>query len=127
MLADEVLDIDKAIETGFSQRMRARAGQTAAVKPQQNHMPKNLPENLPESRKKEPAGMVKLRIPADMNENMTLEEIKTNLKRHKGAFEVLIYLPSGKTFRTEESLWVEPSEALRKQMTAILRAENVKM
>ena len=58
---------------------------------------------------------------------MTLEEIKTNLKRHKGGFEVLIYLSGGKTFRTEESLWVEPSESLRKQMTAILRAENVKM
>jgi hypothetical protein len=71
--------------------------------------------------------MVKLRIPADMDEAMTLEEIKVNLKRHEGDHEVLIYLPSGKMFRTEESLWVSPSEELRKQMAAILRMENVKM
>ena len=153
VLADEVLDIDRALEEGFTRRTRSGNGNggfgssfgsgsggssgsnfgsgsgkvrgasgdrpAEAVKPPQEH-----PAASPG---KKPAGMIKLRIPADMDEAMSLEEIKTNLRRHRGDFEVLIYLPGGKTFRTEESLWAEPSEALRKQMAAILRAENVKM
>ncbi len=148
VLADEVLDIDRAIEQGFTQRTRGgnRGGQrgdfgrrikdssfgkaleggaAGAGKPEQSGL-SGLSGGSGNSGRK-PSGMLKLRIPADMDEGMTLEEIKTNLKRHRGDFEVLIYLPGGKTFRTEESLWVEPTEALRKQMTAILRAENVKM
>ena len=145
VLADEVLDIDRAIEQGFTQRTRsgnpggqrgdfgkrakgssfgkALEGSAAgAVKPEQSGL-----SGLSGDSGRKPTGMIKLRIPEDMDEAMTMEEIKTNLKRHRGSFEVLIYLSSGKTFRTEESLWVEPTESLRKQMTAILRAENVKM
>ena len=120
VLADEVLDIDTAIERGFTRRNYGDRAKTAPSAPAK-HAPANPP-----AVKREPEGMIKLRIPADMDEAMTLEEIKVNLKRHRGNYEVLIYLPSGKTFRTEESLWAMPSEALRKQMIAILREENVK-
>lgn len=146
VLADEVLDIDAAIERGFSQRERSSYGggnrsgyssnrgahgnrtapQGNPAAPQQRASASETQASVP-SAKRQPAGMVKLRIPADMDEVMTLEEIKVNLKRHKGDYEVLIYLPSGKMFRTEESLWVSPSEELRKQMASILRVENVKM
>lgn len=146
VLADEVLDIDTAIERGFSQRERSSYGggnrsgyssnrgahgnrtapQGNPAAPQQRASASETQASVP-SAKRQPAGMVKLRIPADMDEVMTLEEIKVNLKRHKGDYEVLIYLPSGKMFRTEESLWVSPSEELRKQMASILRVENVKM
>ncbi len=139
VLADEVLDIDTALERGFSQRSRSsysggsRGGYSSRTTPQGNPATPQQRDSARETQasapaaKRQPAGMVKLRIPADMNEAMTLEEIKVNLKRHQGDHEVLIYLPSGKTFRTEESLWVSPSEELRKQMAAILRVENVKM
>ena len=76
---------------------------------------------------RQPAGMVKLRISANMNEEMTLQQIRVNLARHKGDYQVLIYLPSGKTLRTDSSLWVEPSPALRNQLIALLGQENVKM
>ena len=126
-----MLDIDTAIERGFSQRPRGgyggrRPSQANTAAPQQRASASETQASAPAA-KRQPAGMVKLRIPDDMNEAMTLEEIKVNLKRHQGDHEVLIYLPSGKTFRTEESLWVSPSEELRKQMAAILRVENVKM
>ena len=75
----------------------------------------------------EPAGMIKLRISANMNEEMTLQQIKVNLSRHKGDYKVLIYLPSGKTLSTDRSLWAEPSPALRNQLVALLGQENVKM
>ena len=139
VLADEVLDIDTAIERGFTQRARnsyerinrggygsRTSSQGNPATPQQWDSARETQASAPAA-KRQPAGMVKLRIPADMNEAMTLEEIKVNLKRHQGDHEVLIYLPSGKMFRTEESLWVSPSEELRKQMAAILRVENVKM
>ena len=74
-----------------------------------------------------PGGIVKLRISANMNEEMTLQQIKTNLARHKGDYEVLIYLPSGKTLKTDSNLWVQPSPALRNQLVALLGQENVKM
>lgn len=139
VLADEVLDIDTALGRGFSQRSRgsynggSRGGYGGRVFSQGNSATSQQRTSASEEQaaalaaKRQPAGMVKLRIPADMNEAMTLEEIKVNLKRHQGDHEVLIYLPSGKTFRTEEFLWVNPSEELRKQMAAILRVENVKM
>ena len=128
VLADEVLDIDTAIERGFTQRSHngynGSRGKNYGTK-----LMAAVPQQKTEASEptRQPAGMVKLRIPADMDEAMTLEEIKVNLKRHEGDHEVLIYLPSGKMFRTEESLWVSPSEELRKQMAAILRMENVKM
>ncbi len=128
VLADEVLDIDTAIERGFTQR--SRNGYNGSR--EKNYGTKSIAAAIQQRTEtseptRQPAGMVKLRIPADMDEAMTLEEIKVNLKRHEGDHEVLIYLPSGKMFRTEESLWVSPSEELRKQMAAILRVENVKM
>ena len=128
VLADEVLDIDTAIERGFTQRSRngynGSRGKNYGTKSMAAAIQQRTETSEPT---RQPAGMVKLRIPADMDEAMTLEEIKVNLKRHEGDHEVLIYLPSGKMFRTEESLWVSPSEELRKQMAAILRVENVKM
>ena len=110
LLADEVLDIETAIERGFSQRgiQRNERRQTVPLR-------------------REPLGIIKLRIPDDMDQTMSLEQIKVNLGRHKGEYEVLIYLPGGKMIRTQEELWAEPSEMLKSQMSAILRPENVKL
>lgn len=110
VLADEVLDIDTAAEHGFSQYRRS----------------KNTTPSKPIASAKQAEGVIKLRIPTDMDESMTLEEVKVNLKRHKGDTDVLIYLPSGKMFRADSSLRVAPTDELRKQMEAILRPENVK-
>ena len=109
ILADEILDIDEAVEKGFSERKPFRRREPAA---EHDHRS---------------AGIIKLRISANMNEEMTLQQIKVNLTRHKGDYQVLIYLPSGKTLRTDSSLWVEPSPALRNQLVALLGHENVKM
>ena len=151
ILADEILDIDEAVEKGFSERRpfrrREAAVQTAppansahsattampvqtAVQgaPAASRQPAGESDRQPAGESsRQPAGMVKLRISANMNEEMTLQQIKVNLARHKGDYQVLIYLPSGKTLRTDNSLWVEPSPALRNQLIALLGQENVKM
>lgn len=135
ILADEILDIDEAVEKGFSERRPFRRREAAVqTAPPANSahsattaMP-GQPSGKPAGESdRQPAGMVKLRISANMNEEMTLQQIKVNLARHKGDYQVLIYLPSGKTLRTDSSLWVEPSPALRNQLIALLGQENVKM
>lgn len=151
ILADEILDIDEAVEKGFSERRpfrrREAAVQTAPPANSAHNATLEMPgqpavqgasatsrqpagesDRQPAGESsRQPAGMVKLRISANMNEEMTLQQIKVNLARHKGDYQVLIYLPSGKTLRTDNSLWVEPSPALRNQLIALLGQENVKM
>ena len=143
ILADEILDIDEAVEKGFSERRpfrrREAAVQTAPPANSAHSATTAMPvqtavqgasatSGQPAGESdRQPAGMVKLRISANMNEEMTLQQIRVNLARHKGDYQVLIYLPSGKTLRTDSSLWVEPSPALRNQLIALLGQENVKM
>lgn len=143
ILADEILDIDEAVEKGFSERRTFRRGEaavqtappansahsaTTAMPVQTAVQGASATSGQPAGESdRQPAGMVKLRISANMNEEMTLQQIKVNLARHKGDYQVLIYLPSGKTLRTDNSLWVEPSPALRNQLIALLGQENVKM
>ena len=143
ILADEILDIDEAVEKGFSERRpfrrREAAVQTAPPANSAHSATTAMPvqtavQGAPAASRqpagesdRQPAGMVKLRISANMNEEMTLQQIRVNLARHKGDYQVLIYLPSGKTLRTDSSLWVEPSPALRNQLIALLGQENVKM
>ena len=71
-------------------------------------------------------GMIKLRIPSNMDDKMTLEQIKKTLQRHHGDTEVLIYMPNGKTMRTSENLWINKNEALKAQLIGLLGLENVK-
>lgn len=143
ILADEILDIDEAVEKGFSERRPFRRREAAVQTAPPANSAHNATLEMPgqpavqgasaTSRQpagesdRQPAGMVKLRISANMNEEMTLQQIRVNLARHKGDYQVLIYLPSGKTLRTDSSLWVEPSPALRNQLIALLGQENVKM
>ena len=143
ILADEILDIDEAVEKGFSERRTFRRGEaavqtappansahsaTTAMPVQTAVQGASATSGQPAGESdRQPAGMVKLRISANMNEEMTLQQIKVNLARHKGDYQVLIYLPSGKTLRTDSSLWIEPSPALRNQLIALLGQENVKM
>ena len=119
ILADEIMNIDEAVTRGFSER---RAFRKEASDTQRGTLGQYGKEQQPN-----PGGIVKLRISANMNEEMTLQQIKTNLARHKGDYEVLIYLPSGKTLKTDSNLWVQPSPALRNQLVALLGQENVKM
>lgn len=72
-------------------------------------------------------GMIKLRIPAGTDAEVTLEQIRFTLQRHQGNAEVLIYMPEGKILRTTKDLWAEPSEVLKNQLMAILGSENVKI
>ena len=68
-----------------------------------------------------------MKLTAEMNREITLEQVKSVLKRHPGKAQVLIYLPEGKTLRTDRQLWAKPDQNLKNQLMAILGKENVKM
>lgn len=56
-----------------------------------------------------PKGMIKAKIPQGANVNMTLDQLKTTLRRHRGSAQVLIYLPDGKILKTDRNMWAEPT------------------
>ena len=104
VLADEIVPVDQAGENFRSPAQNA--GRAAELKPD---------------------GMIKVRMPAGFDVNINLEQIKNTLRRHRGGYQVLIYLPEGRTLKTDRSLWAEPSEALINQLSALVGPENVKV
>ena len=141
VLADEVLTIEEAFEKGFIQRGSYRGGQNGAAgqrqqnagsrdfaKPQQpaGQSAQQAPQQN-QAAQEQPKGLVKVKLTADMNRDVTLEQVKSVLKRHPGQAQVLIYLPEGKTLRTDRQLWAEPDQNLAIQLAAILGKENVKV
>ena len=132
VLADEVLTIEEAVSRGFTQRGGYRSSQPSRTAPQ---APKTDRQNQPVQNagmkdfapEEKPEGLVKVKLTADMNREVTLEQVKSVLKRHPGRAQVLIYLPEGKTLRTDRQLWVQPDQNLANQLMAILGRENVKL
>ncbi len=70
---------------------------------------------------------VKLRIPDTMDEEMALCDIKNLLCSYPGDSPVLIYVAfSGKCFKVDTRLWVNPSEDFYREMEAFVGKENIK-
>ncbi|MBR3183769.1 MAG: DNA polymerase III subunit alpha, partial [Firmicutes bacterium] len=73
-----------------------------------------------------PECMIKIRIPGDMDDRITMDMINTALKRHAGdkLTAVLMYMPSGRTLKSVMRL--EPSGSLENQLIGLLGMDNVK-
>ncbi len=70
---------------------------------------------------------VKVRIPDSMDEKTALCDIKELLSCYPGDCPVLIYgASSGKCFKVDTKLWVEPSENFYREMEAFVGKENIK-
>lgn len=123
ILADQLLPLEEAATQGFAQRdsrygSRSGGGASAGASQRKENTVNTVTE---------PEGLVKVKIPQNADPNITLEQIKSVLRRHSGNSQVLIYLPNGKMLKTAPSLWVEQTVPLRQQLMAILGQENVKM
>lgn len=146
ILADEILSIEEAAEKGFSVKRfegRGRSGAmrgtaTGAVQGDGAAYGGNNASGYAQgaaaavgrgepAENVQPAGLVKLRIPSNMDQKMTIEQIRNSLKRHPGDHQVLIYPATGGILKTDRELWVKPNDALRIQLVALLGQENVKM
>ena len=120
VLADAVMPLEEATAEELMQKTR-NFGRRESTSAQPMAAPKRVVNDAA------PQGMIKVKIPMNVNLNGTLEQIKFTLQRHSGNAQVLIYLPDGKILKTDRDLWAEPSVALRNQLIAILGHENVKM
>ncbi|MGN0714532.1 MAG: OB-fold nucleic acid binding domain-containing protein, partial [Anaerovoracaceae bacterium] len=134
VLADEILPLEEAAERGFSQRGSQRGSQRSVQSSGQRNAQSTAQSTTQSSGPREtqqpaeqPEGLVKVKLTAKMNREITLEQVKSVLKRHPGKAQVLIYLPEGKTLRTDRQLWVKPDQNLGNQLMAILGKENVKL
>ncbi|MBR6473458.1 MAG: DNA polymerase III subunit alpha, partial [Firmicutes bacterium] len=75
---------------------------------------------------REPEVMIKIRIPRDMDDRITMDMIGTALARHRGEtpVKVLMYLPSGRTVRSD--MMLDHKGSLKNQLIGLLGSENVK-
>ncbi len=70
---------------------------------------------------------VKLRIPEGMDEREALQDIKDLLCNHPGDSPVLIYgCSTGKCFKVDTRLWIDPSQDFYREMEAFIGKENIK-
>ena len=84
--------------------------------------------DLLDSREASRERSVKLKVPYETDEAEALEKIKEIVLEHKGEVPVIIYFEeSGKKLKTSQELWVEPNEAFRMRMVALLGKRNVKI
>lgn len=75
----------------------------------------------------EDGAIVKVRIPAEVDEAETLELIHKLFRRNHGGATGLMYLQNGKIVRTDPRAGIEPSEGLKSQLGAIVGNSNVKI
>lgn len=75
----------------------------------------------------EDGAIVKVRIPAEVDEAETLELIHKLFRRNPGGATGLMYLQNGKIVRTDPRAGIEPSEGLKSQLGAIVGNSNVKI
>lgn len=74
-----------------------------------------------------PAGIIKIKLPSDGKKDTdALNEIKDVMKQHKGDYQAIVYMPGGGSFRTEQDLWVDPTEDFRMKIVSIVGAGNYK-
>ncbi|MBE6034598.1 MAG: DNA polymerase III subunit alpha [Clostridiales bacterium] len=72
--------------------------------------------------------MVKIKIPRRVEETKGLSTIKELIVANKGEKPVMIYIEqSGKKFKTNRDLWVEPNEAFIHAIEALVGKENIKL
>ncbi|MFQ7103530.1 MAG: DNA polymerase III subunit alpha, partial [Anaerovoracaceae bacterium] len=77
------------------------------------------PSTASDTQNREPAGLVKIKLPEGGDASAMLEEIKQVMTAHRGMYQAIVYMPTGGSFRTERELWVEPDMDFRRAIVDI--------
>jgi DNA polymerase-3 subunit alpha len=114
ILANDITELESDEKAGITADPEAPKAAADPVKPETK-----APSEKPEC-------MIKIRIPRDMDDRITMDMINTALKRHAGdkLTAVLMYMPSGRTLKSVMRL--EPSGSLKNQLIGLLGMDNVK-
>lgn len=74
-----------------------------------------------------PQGLVKIRIPKELDEDRSLNLIRELILSHKGMTPVMLYMEqSGHKFKTNKDLWVNPNDSFMNAIEQFVGKENVK-
>lgn len=101
----------------------------------EDEMPKLLAETIVDLRElneaapdksHKPQGLIKIKLPEDDDTDEVLEAIRSAMRRHPGKYQSIIYLQGGRSFRTSESLWVNPDKDFKEAIIELVGAENYK-
>ena len=84
------------------------------------------PSTASDTQNREPAGLVKIKLPEGGDASAMLEEIKQVMTAHRGMYQAIVYMPTGGSFRTERELWVEPDMDFRRAIVDIVGEANYK-
>ncbi|MGN0710131.1 MAG: DNA polymerase III subunit alpha [Anaerovoracaceae bacterium] len=72
-------------------------------------------------------GLVKIKIPKEMDEDRSLKLIKELIISHKGNTPVMLYLEAtGRKLKTNRDLWVNPDESFIEAISGFVGEKNVK-
>lgn len=72
-------------------------------------------------------GLVKIKVPKHLHEGKSLNLIKELILSNKGNNPVMIYIEeTGKKFKTNRNLWVNPNESFISAIEALVGKENIK-
>ena len=101
----------------------------------EDEMPKLLAETIVDLRElneaapdksHKPQGLIKIKLPEGDDTDEVLEAIRSAMRRHPGKYQSIIYLQDGRSFRTSESLWVNPDKDFKEVIIELVGAENYK-
>ena len=78
---------------------------------------------------RQPEGIVKIKLPQLPEDELSavMRKLTETMRRHRGGYQSIIYFPKGGSSRTDRSLWIEPDEAFRDEITDIVGKENFKI
>ena len=144
LLADRIVDLRELKEqqrqsgpgpgAGQTERPRVEAGQNQQPAGQ-TERPRMEPRPDAGRPPTEPAGLIKIRLTEEVLEvgqRQVLDRLQEILKRHPGRVQAIVYLPPspehprGSSFRTEESLWADPDDDFRREVTELVGEGNLK-
>jgi DNA polymerase-3 subunit alpha len=123
ILANDITELESDEKAGITADSEAPKAAADPAKPE-TKAPSEKPAMGTSAEK--PEYMIKIRIPKDMDDRITMDMINTALKRHAGdkLTAVLMYMPSGRTLKSVMRL--EPSGSLKNQLIGLLGMDNVK-
>lgn len=72
--------------------------------------------------------VAKIKIPPEFDENQALDRVKSIIEKNSGEVPVILYIgKTGKSLKTDKSLWIAPNDEFIREITAYVGADNFKL
>jgi DNA polymerase-3 subunit alpha len=72
------------------------------------------------------SSIVKITIPAELDENLSLSRIREIIMKHRGDTPVVITVAAtNKKYKTKSNLWVNPTDRFIQELSELIGGENI--